>query len=82
MTQLKGDDIYHDLRVLEALYPDHYIGSWSPEDYRTFAEDLTDEECVHVTQRLNKYHDAGVGINWDVIEFHVEVVLSERNIIT
>lgn len=82
MKQLKGNDFYHDSKLLAELYPEYYIGTWAPEDFRTFAEDLTDDECIDVSQLIEKYHDAGIGVNWDVIEYHVGNVVNNRSLKT
>ena len=35
---------------------------------------LTDEQCKEVLRRLNHYHDAEVGINWETIDWHLEQI--------
>lgn len=59
--------------------PDAVTFSWHIEDVKQqAAEDdvtITDEQCYEVLNRLVKYHDANVGINWEVIRFHIGEVV-------
>jgi acyl-homoserine lactone acylase PvdQ len=49
---------------------------WSTEDVLAMAEsmdiELTETQADIILDNLLKYHDANVGINWDVINFHIE----------
>jgi acyl-homoserine lactone acylase PvdQ len=49
---------------------------WSTEDVLAMAEsmdiELTETQADQILDNLIKYHDANVGINWDVINFHIE----------
>ena len=47
---------------------------WSIEDVKEVAPDLSDDECRDVLERVESNHDAGIGINWDVLRFHAEQV--------
>jgi hypothetical protein len=55
---------------------------WMIEDVQGRAEEsgyfLTDDECRDVLSYLNNKHDACIGINWDVIDYWVEVVVNDR----
>ena len=43
---------------------------WSIEDVQSVRPDLTDESCLQVLENCERYHDAEIGINWDVIRIH------------
>ena len=55
---------------------------WNEEDVAGAATDigkeLTKAETDEVIDRLTKYHDASIGINWDVIQYHIGEVVGER----
>lgn len=40
---------------------------------------LTDEEVDKILYRLEHFHDAEVGINWDVIKCQIQMIIDERN---
>jgi acyl-homoserine lactone acylase PvdQ len=54
---------------------------WSTEDVLAMAEsmdiELTETQADQILDNLLKYHDANVGINWDVINFHIEDYLNK-----
>lgn len=49
---------------------------WSTEDVLGKAEEmdieLTEEQADVILDNIERSHDASVGINWDVIEYHIE----------
>lgn len=49
---------------------------WSTEDVLGKAEEmdieLTEEQADAILDNIERSHDASVGINWDVIEYHIE----------
>jgi hypothetical protein len=59
---------------------------WCIEDIRNVEENkeipeedrLTDVECRDVLSYLRNKHDATIGINWDVLEFWMDEVRSQR----
>jgi len=48
---------------------------WSIEDVQAVRPDFTDEQCWEVLQAARHYHDATVGINWDVLRCHADMVV-------
>jgi hypothetical protein len=52
---------------------------WSTEDVLCQAEQLdlklTEDQADEVLENVFRCHDAEVGINWDVISFHIENLL-------
>jgi len=59
---------------------------WSIEDVRNViecneiedAENFTDEDCVRVLQVAADLFDANIGINWDVIDGAIMLVIGEK----
>jgi hypothetical protein len=58
---------------------------WNAEDVRAVAKDhydvainLTDEEIDRILQAMQDNHDATIGINWDTIEYWIDIILNER----
>ena len=51
---------------------------WSIEDVKEVASDLTDNECRQVLQLAKTYHDATIGINWDVLKELADMVRNEE----
>ena len=49
-----------------------------PERSDDWNSDLTDEECQEVLRLAEKYHDSGIGINWDVLESWIDHVRAHR----
>jgi len=46
--------------------------SWSIDDIRSLGYRCTEKQGSLVLDDIEKYHDASIGINWDVIEFHAD----------
>jgi hypothetical protein len=67
---------------------DQYIlrDDWSIEDVRNViecneieeAENFTDQDCVRVLQIAADRFDANIGINWDVIDGAIMLVICEK----
>lgn len=43
-----------------------------------FSPELTEEEKLNALMRVKSYHDANVGISWDVIVAHLEDMFHDR----
>lgn len=55
--------------VCDLLAEEGYIAAiWSIEDVLTLRPDLTHEQCWQVLDKCQREQDAGIGINWHVIE--------------
>lgn len=56
---------------------------WSTEDVLAMADnmqvELTEEQADEVLENVYHYHDAEVGINWGVIDYHIENFLENLN---
>lgn len=46
----------------------HIAAIWCVDDVRTLRPDLSDAQGWQVLDRCQQEHDAGIGINWHVIE--------------
>jgi hypothetical protein len=54
------------------------IGSiWSIEDVQQERPDLTPEQAWEVLEQCEHKHDAGIGINWDAIRAHADILFPE-----
>jgi hypothetical protein len=47
---------------------------WCIEDVQANRPDLTDDQCWEVLEAAKRYHDATIGINWDVLNCHAEML--------
>ena len=53
---------------LRKAYPDYYIDTWCPEDFRSMTErNLTKEACVYLVDCMRHRNDCEIGINWEFI---------------
>lgn len=54
---------------------------WSVADVHSAAEgmeiELTDDQAEKVLERIADRFDANLGINWDVIEFHIDQLFGD-----
>jgi hypothetical protein len=57
---------------------------WSTEDVLMQADnmniELTEEQADDILDNILHHHDACVGINWEVIEFHIDNYIEQNNI--
>jgi hypothetical protein len=47
---------------------------WGIEDVQSVRPDLTEEQAWNVLQAAEKQHDANIGINWDVLDCHADML--------
>ena len=69
---------FHDLAKKQDIIPvfwckDDVIGICQDNNLDLYEEDI-EEICV----RLERFHDATEGINWDVIKCQIQMVIDER----
>ena len=50
---------------------------WCIEDVQEVRPDLTDQEAWEVLKAADHYHDATIGINWEVLSSHAELLFGE-----
>ena len=53
--------------ILTLTSPDWHIEKWHVDDVLEDHQWLTKDQAREVLKRLNKYHDANIGINWEFI---------------
>ena len=52
---------------------------WGIDDVHHIADqELSDDEAREVLRRAEHYHDASIGINWDVLDVWADMVINER----
>lgn len=61
-------------RIAMLASPDWLAEFWSIDDVKEVADNLSDDECREVLKRVEKNHNAEIGINWDVLEYHADQV--------
>lgn len=47
---------------------------WCIEDVQAIRPDLDQDKAWDVLQAARRYHDANIGINWDVLGCHAEML--------
>jgi hypothetical protein len=50
---------------------------WSTEDVQAIRPDLTNAQSWEVLQAAGRYHDATIGINWDVLSCHADMLFGD-----
>lgn len=64
-----------------AVNPDFLLSVWHIDDVKGETDqDLTDAQCREVLRRVDHCHDANIGINWDVIRYHADMVAEEEGV--
>jgi hypothetical protein len=63
--------------ILTLTSKDWHIEKWHISDVQGDHEWLTDDQAREVLKRMNKYHDANIGINWDFIHSVVDDIFPE-----
>ena len=51
---------------------------WHIDDVLGVRPDLSREQAFEVLKQAKKHHDANVGINWEVLSTHAEMLYAER----
>jgi hypothetical protein len=71
-----------ELAVKRAFDPNWVSEWWHIDDVAGQAESqgetLTEEECRDVLAMVMRKHDCNIGINWDVIDYWIDQIVSER----
>lgn len=58
--------------------PDEISIVWCIEDILGQDSTLTKQEAREVLQLLERKHDAGIGINWDVIDCMIDIYKQDK----
>ena len=68
--------------VERAFNPDWIAEWWHIDDVASQAKDkgqtLTEDECREVLAMVMHRHDCNIGINWEVIDYWIYVVVGDR----
>ncbi len=68
--------------VKRAFDPNWVAEWWHIDDVANQAESqgetLTEEECRDVLAMVMRKHDCNIGINWEVIDYWIDQIVSER----
>lgn len=63
-------------RIYNKILPDTIKLSWSYLDVKGRAKQtditLSDNDCREILQIIDRRHDASIGVNWDVIDSHID----------
>jgi hypothetical protein len=51
---------------------------WSIDDVQSLDSRLTDDEAYQVLKMAESNHDATIGMNWDVLQYHIDEFKKER----
>jgi hypothetical protein len=70
------------MEVKRAFSPDWIAEWWHIDDVamqaESMGETLTEDECRDVLAMIMHKHDCNIGINWEVIGYWINQVISER----
>lgn len=47
---------------------------WCIEDVQEVRPDLSEDQCWEVLEATRRYHDATIGINWDVLRCQADLL--------
>lgn len=70
LLELATDTHYHNFKTQIAVI-------WSVEDVQSLDDSLTDEQAMKVLEFAKNKHDAEIGINWDVLQIHLDYLKDE-----
>ena len=55
------------------------ISKWFTDDVFSLDHELTEEQAIEVFESVAKNFDAESGINWDVIQIHIDKIKGETS---
>ena len=77
---MSADEFNRRIEMLSS--PDWVASWWHIDDVTDCCDwqgfDLTDDDAREVLRLADKYHDSGLGINWDVLEGWIDHVKQQR----
>lgn len=50
---------------------------WMTDDVLSIREDLTEEQAMEVLERVDRKHDASIGVCWETLEIYAEDMFPE-----
>ena len=64
------------IKAIENFFEDTIHIEWCVEDIIDRAKDndinISEEQARKVLEDVRRYHDCETGVNWDVIDYHIE----------
>jgi hypothetical protein len=69
---LNSRDVHDELAERMAI-----ASIWDYSDVLSVRPDLTKAQAWRVLQATEKHHDANIGINWEVLEFHAQFLFGD-----
>jgi len=62
------------MRKSKEYLPNHIQIYWCVEDIksRDNLDVLSERDCREILDSINRTHDATIGVNWDVIDAHID----------
>lgn len=77
------ENLIKDIHNLNEDPKSHYVAViWHVSDVRSKADEMevaiSFEEAMEILHRLKQHHDCNIGINWEVIQGHIEDIIQER----
>jgi hypothetical protein len=72
LSEIPSHELYQELKKRNMI-----IGhAFTREDVATYARDSgykpTDDDVDEICDRIDQYFDANQGVNWSVIDYHIE----------
>ena len=64
------------IEALKTEFPQYWIQWWGPNDFRTYKPNLTDEQCMQITQILYKESDIIAGTDFNDVADIIDKVLA------
>lgn len=76
----EGQSIPDPRDIVKLTSPDWTADWWHISDVQESVDvEMTDEECREVLNQVERYKDANIGINWEVIRYYAGEVIDERD---
>lgn len=68
------------MRKSNEYLPNHVEIYWHTDDIKSRDDKdlLSERDCREILDSIKRTHDASIGVNWEVIDSHIEKFLAER----
>lgn len=68
------------MRKAASFLPDEISITWHVDDIKERDKDdkLSIDDCKQILDMMRRHHNADIGINWEVIDWHIEHYLTEN----
>lgn len=77
MAQLADQQVAHTKKMEKSI---NIV--WSVEDIFERARQenikITEKQALEILENVENNHDANIGINWEVLDFHIEDITTEQ----